>query len=155
MAGIAYVSSSIARLVGLEVVKALRPALRHRSNVTVMRIKAIVDMAEKAVRAVKPGASAKKHPAHKPIGPVITVRSTVVWGIIEIPVRAHGSSPDVYANGNLGWRRRYTAQKTGYKNCESKHTDFEHDFFLVTFRFSTWTTEGSIIPRISNGQTGS
>src|ERR1700722_667096 len=107
MAGVACVSSSIARLVAPKVVEALRPALRQRSNVTVMRIKAVVDMSEEAVWTVKPGAGAKKHPANKPVGSVITVRSTVVWGIVEVAVRAHGSHTDVYANRNLGWRRRY------------------------------------------------
>jgi hypothetical protein len=109
VASFAYVPSSIACLVGLEVIEALRPSLRHRSSVTVMRIKAVVDMSVKAVRAVKPGASAKKQPSNKPIGAVITVRSTVVWGIVEIPIRAHGSRSDIYANRNLGRRRRYTA----------------------------------------------
>ena len=109
MASVAYVPSSISRLVALKVVEALRPALRQRSNVTVMRIKAVVDMAEEAVRAVKPGACSNEHPASKPIRPVITVRSTVVWGIVEVAVRAHGSHADIYADGNLRWRRRYTA----------------------------------------------
>jgi hypothetical protein len=108
MASIAYVASSIPRLVSLEVVEALRPPLRHRSSVTVMRIIAVVDMAVKAVRAVKPGASSKKHPANKPIGPIVAVWSTVVWGIVEVPVRTDGSRSDVYADGNLGWRHRGT-----------------------------------------------
>jgi hypothetical protein len=76
MARVAYVASPIPRLVCVEVVKALRPALRQRPSVTVMRIKAAVDMAIKAVRAVKPGASSKKHPANKPIGSIVAVRST-------------------------------------------------------------------------------
>lgn len=109
MAGIAYVPSSIARLIALKVVEALGAVLRQRSNVTMMRIKAVVDMAEEAVRTVEPGASSNKYPAGKPIGPVIAVRSTVVRGIVEVAVRAHGSHTDVYANGNLGWRRRCTA----------------------------------------------
>jgi len=67
-------------------VEALRPALRQRSNVTVMRVKAVVDMAEKAARAMKPGASSKKHPVNKPIGPLVAVRSTVIWGIVEVPI---------------------------------------------------------------------
>jgi hypothetical protein len=109
MASVAYVASPIPRLVCLEVVEALRPVLRQRSCVTVMRIKAVVDMAEKAVRAVKPGASSKKHPANKPIGPIVAVRSTVIGGIVEVPVRAHGSRSDVYADGNLGLRHGCTA----------------------------------------------
>src|SRR5579863_1730876 len=109
VAGIAYVASPIPRFVSLEVVEALRTALRQRSSVSVMRIKAVVDMAEKAVRAVKPGASSKKHPANKPIGPIVAIRSTVVRGIIEVSIGAHGSHSDVYADGNLGWRHWYTA----------------------------------------------
>jgi hypothetical protein len=109
MASVAYVASPIPRLVSLEVVEALRPAPRQRSNVTVMRIKAVVDMAEKAVRAVKPGASSKKHPANKPIGPIVAVWSTVVWFIVEIPIRTHGSHADVYADRNLGSRHRRRA----------------------------------------------
>jgi hypothetical protein len=106
MAGIAYVASPIPRLVSLEVVETLRPALRQRSNVTVMRIEAVVDMAVEAVWAVKPGTSSKKHPANKPIGPIVAIRSTVIRCIVEVSIRAHGSHSDVYADGNLAFRRR-------------------------------------------------
>jgi hypothetical protein len=101
----AYVASAIPRLVCLEVVEALRAALRHRPSVTVMRIKAVVDMAVKAVRTMKPRTSSEKHSANKPIGPIVAVRSAVIWGVVEVSVRAHGSRPDIYADGNL--RRRH------------------------------------------------
>jgi hypothetical protein len=104
-----YVASPIPRLVGVEVVEALRSALRHRSSVTVMRIKAVVDVAVKAVRTMKPWTSSQKHSANKPIGPIVAVRSTVIWGVIEISVRAHGSRPDIYADGNLRRRHGCTA----------------------------------------------
>jgi hypothetical protein len=142
VAGIAYVASPIPRFVSLEVVEALRTALRQRSSVSVMRIKAVVDMAEKAVRAVKPGASSKKHPANKPIGPIVAIRSTVVRGIIEVSIGAHGSHSDVYADGNLGWRHWYTAQKRGCESCESKHVDFEHDFLLIGSEFQLGPLKG-------------
>jgi hypothetical protein len=109
MASIADVASPIPRLVSVEVIEALRPTLRQRSSVTMMRIKAVVDVAVKAVRAVEPRAGANKHSADKPIGPVISVGSTVIWGIVEVPVRAHGSHSNVYADGNLGLRCRRTA----------------------------------------------
>jgi hypothetical protein len=86
MASIAYVASPISRLVSLEVVEALRPALRHRSSVTVMRIKPVIDMSVKAVRAVKPRACSQKYPAYKPIRPVVTIRNAVIWGIVEVSV---------------------------------------------------------------------
>jgi len=63
MAGVAYVASSIARLVSMEVVKALRPAFGQRSNVAVMRIKAVVDVAVKAGVTVEPGACSNEHSA--------------------------------------------------------------------------------------------
>jgi hypothetical protein len=144
MASVAYVASAIPRLVSLEVVEALRPALGQRSNVSVMRIKAVVNMAVKAVTAVKPGASSKKHPANKPVGPIIAVRSTVIRGVVEIPIRTHGSHSDVYTDGNLGWRHGHTTQKASHESCESKRTDFEHDSSLLSFdsyRGSTWTTQ--------------
>jgi hypothetical protein len=109
VASVADIASPIPRLISLEVVEALRTALGDRASVTVMRIIAVVDMAVKAVRAVKPGASSKKHPANKPIGPIVAVWSTVVWGIVEVPVRTDGSYSDVYADGNLGWRHGCTA----------------------------------------------
>ncbi len=109
MASLAYIASPISRLVCLEVVEALRPALRHRSSVTVMRIEPVIDMSVKAARAVKPRTCSKKQPANKPIRPVVAVRSTVIWGIVEVSVRTHGSWSDVYANGNLSLRHRCRA----------------------------------------------
>ena len=109
MDSLAYVASPIPRLVCLEVVEALRPAPRQRPNVTVMRIKAVVDMAEKAVRAMEPGTSSKKHPTNKPIGPIVAVRSTVIGSIVEVAIRTHWSRSDVYPDANLGWRHRGTA----------------------------------------------
>jgi len=104
MASFAYVASPISRLISMEVVEALGPALRQRSSVTVMRIKPVVDMPVKAVRAMKPRTCSKKDPAYKPIGPVVAVRSTVIRFVVEVSVRAQGSRSDVYADGNLGWR---------------------------------------------------
>jgi hypothetical protein len=109
VASVAYVASPIPRLITLEVVEAFCPALRQRSRITVMRIKAVVDMAEKAGTPVKPGTSSKKHPANKPVGSIVAVRSTVIRGIVEVPVRAHGSHSNVYADTNLGRRHRCTA----------------------------------------------
>jgi hypothetical protein len=106
MTGVAYVASAIPRLVSLKVVEALRPVLGQRSSVTVVRIITIVHMAVKAVRAMKPRACPKKHSANKPIRPVIAVRSTVIRGVIVVPVWAHGSWSDVYADRNLGRRHR-------------------------------------------------
>jgi hypothetical protein len=154
MARVAYVASSIPRLICMEVVEALRPALRHRSRVTVVRIKAVVNMAIKAVRAMKPGTSSKKHAANKPIRTIIAVRSTVIWGIVEIPVRAHGCRSDVYADGHLGSPHRYTAQQASHKSCESKRVDFEHGFSLNGRQFQPGQQSASIILKDQDRQVG-
>jgi hypothetical protein len=122
----AYVASTIPRLVCLEVVEALRPALRHGSSVTVMRIKTIVDMAVKAMRTMKPRTRSKKHSTNKPIGPIVAVRSTVIGGIVEVSVRANGSRPDIYADGDLRGCYGCTAEKGSCENCKRKHVYFEH-----------------------------
>ncbi len=139
MVSVAYVPSPIARLVSLEVVEALRPALRQRSSVAVMRIKPVIHMSVKAVMAVKPRACSKKHPANEPIRPVIAVRSAVIWGIVEVSVRAYGSRSDVYVKPNLSLRLGCRAQKANYKNYESKRTDFQHDssFIAQSFKLDT------------------
>ena len=102
MASVAYVTLPIPRLVCVEVVERRFTAPRQRSNVTVMRIIAVVDVAVEAMRAVKPGASAKKHPANEPVGPIVAVGSTVIGSIVEVPVGTHGGDSNV--DGNLGWR---------------------------------------------------
>jgi hypothetical protein len=160
MASIAYIASPIPRLITLEVVEGPRSALRQRSGITMMGIKAVVDVAVKAVRTVKPGASSKKHTAHKPIGPIVPIRSTVVWFIVEVAVRAHGSRSDIYADGHLGWRHRCAAQKADDENCKSKRTNFEHGcslFLFDSYRVSTFdncaqhNTQGSVPASLAIG----
>lgn len=101
------VASPIPRLVRMEVVETLCATLWERSHVAMVRIKPVIDMSVKAVRAVKPRTCSKKHSAHKPIRSVVAVRSTVVWGIVEVSVRTYWSWSDVYTNGDLSWRHRY------------------------------------------------
>jgi hypothetical protein len=98
VAGIAYVAAPIARLVSVEVVEALGSALRQRSVVAVMRIEAVVDEAVESRATVKPRASSKKHPAHKPVRAIVAVRSAIIRRVIKIPIRANRSRSDVDSN---------------------------------------------------------
>jgi hypothetical protein len=107
MARIAYVTLPIASLVCVEVVKRLLSAARKRSSITVVRIIAVVDVAVKTVRTMKPGTSPNKHSSSKPIGPIVTVGSTVIGSIVEVPIGAHRGHSNV--DGNLGWRYRCRA----------------------------------------------
>jgi hypothetical protein len=114
MAGVAYMALSIPRLVPMEVVERLRTALRQRSMVALVRVVAVVDVAVEAAGAVKPRAGSNKHPASKPIGPIVAIRSAVIWLIVEVPIRAPRRHSD--ADGNLRRPQGYTAEQG---NCEN------------------------------------
>ena len=101
MAGVACVALPIAGLIPMEVVEPFFPAPWQRPSVTVMRIKAVVDVAVEAVPAVEPGAGSKKHPTDKPVGTIVAVRSAVIGLIVEVPIGAHWGHSN--ADGNLGW----------------------------------------------------
>jgi hypothetical protein len=135
MAGIAYVASSIPRLIAAEVVERPISALRQRPTVAVMWIKPVVDMSVKPTRSVEPGTRSEKHTSHKPIGTVVAVRSAVIRLVVEVSVGTDGRRPNIDADGNLGWRvrRRHkgTTQHDGGNSCESNSFGFEHGFSLV------------------------
>jgi hypothetical protein len=95
MARVAYVTSTIARLISVEVIELLLATPRQRSNVTVMWIKAVVDVAIEAVRAVKPWAGANEQAAGEPVGAIVTVGSAVIGGIVEVSIGAHRCDTDI------------------------------------------------------------
>jgi hypothetical protein len=125
MARVAYVALPVPRLVCVEVVELLRPALRDRSGVSVMRIIAVVDVAIKAVMAVKPGTSSNEQPASEPIRPIVAVGRTVIWGIVEVAVGAHRRHSNV--NGNLSRRHGCGAQQSSSESRENKSFRVGHD----------------------------
>ena len=99
MGSVGYVATPIPRLICLEVVEALRSATRQRANVSVMRIEAVVDMADKAVRSMEPGASSNKHAANKPVRTVVAIGRTVVRSIVKVSIGTDWRNSNV--NGNL------------------------------------------------------
>src|ERR1700690_3638537 len=117
----ACVTPSIPRLVAMEVVEGCLPATRQRPVITVMRVVAVIDMAEEPTRTVEPGSSSQKQSADKPVRPVIAVRSAVVRSIVEVSVGAYGGCPYVYANGNLRRSRLRKHQQGSGENRERKN----------------------------------
>ena len=117
VAGRAYVASPIPCLVSLEVVERPRSTFRNRAVISVPRVKAVVNVAEKSVRAVEPGAGSKEYSANEPVRPIVAVRCAVVRSIVEIPIGANWL--DSNTDGNLGWPKRCTAEKCNRENRES------------------------------------
>jgi hypothetical protein len=108
MAGIAYDSMRIMRLVGVEMVERRFPVRWIWAMVAVTRIVAIVDMPIKPARAVKPGSSPDEHPAHEPIWPIVPIGCTVIGREVKVAIGADRRHPDV--DGYLRRRTGKTAQ---------------------------------------------
>ena len=108
MAGIPDDAMSIMRFVGLEVVEGLRSARRIWAMIAMTRVVAIVDMPIKPVRPVKPGSSSHEYSAYEPIGPIETIRCTVIGSVVVVAVGADRGHPDV--DGYLRRRTRKPAQ---------------------------------------------
>jgi hypothetical protein len=102
--GGAYVTSPVSRLIPLEMGKRLCSSCRHRSSISMVRIKSIINVAIEAVRTVKPWSGANEHASDKPIGPVVAVGRTVIRRVIEVPIRAIGLRSKVYAHADLSRR---------------------------------------------------
>jgi hypothetical protein len=115
MAGIPYDAMSIMRFVGLEVVERLRSARRIWAMITMTRVVAIVDMPIKPVRPVKPGSSSHEYSAYEPIGPIETIRCTVIGSVVVVAVGADRGHPDVD-----GYLRRRTRKPAQHKRSEKR-----------------------------------
>jgi len=63
MAGSAYMALPITCFISLEMLKRLRPTLRHRTSVSMMRIVSVVNMAVEAGGTMEPRAGPEEHPA--------------------------------------------------------------------------------------------
>jgi hypothetical protein len=109
MAGWAYVTSPISRLVAVEVVESLLAAPRQRTGITVVRVKAVVHVAVEAVPAVEPWACAKKDSADKPVRPIVAVGCAVIRSIVEVAIGAPGF--DANADCDLSWAQGCRAEQ--------------------------------------------
>jgi hypothetical protein len=123
---VAYVALPIHRRVRVEVVERLLSALRHRPVVTVMRIVAIINVAVEAVMAMEPGTGSDKNSANEPIRAVIAIGSTVIRGIVKVPVRTHRRDSNV--NGNLSRCHGHAAHQRNSESRESKRLPLGHNF---------------------------
>jgi hypothetical protein len=100
--GIPYMAMTIPRLVSVEMVEPLSSAFRQGSTISVVRIKAVVDVAVEAAPPVKPRTGPDKYAAIKPVGPVVAVGSAIVRWVIEVPIGAYRRRANVDTDRDLG-----------------------------------------------------
>jgi hypothetical protein len=79
----------------MKVVERLLSMRRHRSHVAVMRIVAIIYVAVKTMRAMKPGSSSNENSACEPVWTVIAIGSAGVRGIVKIAVWTYWLWPNL------------------------------------------------------------
>jgi hypothetical protein len=87
------VTASIPHLVPMEVIERFVSTLRMRTNVAMMGIEAIINVAMEVVRAMKPGASPEEYAAVEPLGSVVPVGRAIVWSEVVVAVRTNGLCP--------------------------------------------------------------
>jgi len=89
------VTPSIPHLVSVKVIEGLVSTFRMWASITVMRIEAVINVAVKVMRTVKPGAGSGEHAAREPLGSIVAVRGAVVRGKVVITIRANWFWSDI------------------------------------------------------------
>jgi hypothetical protein len=131
MAGVAEVASSIPRLISMEMIELLRPALRQRPMVAVVGIVAVIYVAVKTVRAVEPGPGSNKYTAREPVRSIVAIGGAVVGSVIKVPIRAYGRAAHPNPNGDLGRTHGNTTYQSNCESRESKGFTFGHKYSLI------------------------
>src|ERR1700739_4424335 len=105
----ACVAAPITHLISVEMIKGLVSTFRVWTNVAVMRIETVINVALEVVRTVEPRTGSEEHPTAEPLGPVGPVWGAVVWGGIVVPIRAIRCCSDI--DGDLCMCRARNAQQ--------------------------------------------
>ena len=76
------VTASVAHFISVEMIKGLLATFRMWTSVAVLRIEAVVYVTMEVVRTVEPRAGSDEYAAAEPLGPIVPVRSAVVWRVV-------------------------------------------------------------------------
>lgn len=99
MARIAGLAVPIVSRTCVEAIERLLPPRRNGPVIPMMRIIALVNVAIKSARAVKPWPSSYEYPAREPIRSIVAIGRTIIGRIVKVAIRAHWRHTDV--DGNL------------------------------------------------------
>jgi hypothetical protein len=123
------VAVSITHLVSVEVIERLFSTLRMWTNVAVMWIEAVINVAAEIVGAVEPRAGSDEHAAVEPLGPVVPIWGAVVWGEVVKAIRADRLWPNI--DGDLGGCSARDAQQSSSQCGKGKDFPIAHKFLLT------------------------
>jgi hypothetical protein len=111
------------------VIEGFITTLRMWTDVTVMWIEAVINVAVEVVRAVEPRASSDKNPAVEPLGSVVSIWGAVVWSEVVEAIRADRFWSDIHRD--LGGCRAWDAQQSGNQSGKGKNFPISHKLFLT------------------------
>ena len=118
------VAASITHLVSVEVIEGRLSTLRMWTNVAVMWIEAVINVAAEIVVDMEPRAGSDEHAAVKPLGTVVSIWGAVVWGEVVVAIRASRLCSDI--DGDLGGCRARDAQHSGNQGGKGKYFPITH-----------------------------
>src|SRR5438093_11804008 len=119
VAFLASAAASITHLVSVEVIEGPLSRLRMWTNVAVMWIEAVINVAAEVVGAAEPRAGSDEHAAGEPLGTIVPIWGAVVWGEVVVAIRASRLWSDI--DGDLGGCRARHGQRRG--NEQGKGND--------------------------------
>jgi hypothetical protein len=102
---------------------------RMWTSVTVMWVEAVINVAVKVARTMKPGAGSDEHSAAEPLRPIVAVRGAIVRREVVVAIRADRTGSDIY--GDLGGRRARDAQQSNGECEENKKFLMAHECLLT------------------------
>jgi hypothetical protein len=102
------------------------------TNVAVMWIETVINVAVEVVGAVEPRADSDEHAAAEPLGPVVPVWRAAVWGEIVVAIRATRFCSDI--DRDLRRCRARNAQQSRNQDRKDKKFQISHKFLLTLER---------------------
>jgi hypothetical protein len=114
------VTASVAHFISVEMIKGLLATFRMWTRVAMLRIEAVVNVTMEVVRTVEPRAGSDEYATAEPLGPVVPVRSAVVWRVVVVAIRSRRFGADV--DRDLRGCRARNAGQSGEHNSEVKNS---------------------------------
>jgi hypothetical protein len=94
------------------------------TNVAMLWMEAVINVAAEVVGAVEPRAGSDERAAVEPLGSIVPIWGAVVWGIVVIAIRASRLCSDT--DGELGGCRAWDAQQSGNQGRKGKYFPIAH-----------------------------
>jgi hypothetical protein len=124
-----HVAASITHLVPVEVIEGPFSTLRMGTNVSMMRIEAVINVPVEVARAVEPRACSDEHPTAEPLRTIVSVRRAVVRGIVIEAIRTGRLGSDI--DRDLSRCGTRNARQSGDQGRQDKKFRITHLFLLI------------------------